>query len=196
MSLKQIFSTLAYQTEFKDFDSEGTTVALKPHFEQLSRNDNGHVIDGSRPLERTLTFDLHKDPSLKHVVDFITHHAMEYWKACGYTTKYDPYITQMWAIQTKTGGFTPAHNHNPFPVSGAFYVYAPEGSGDLYLENPLEPLLGKMPYDMSWGPTSFDESVNVHTGKLVLFPGWCKHYSKPNGTPKTRTVIAFNFGTL
>lgn len=197
MTTTQIFSTNIYKSKFENFNliKDSIKKSLLPHFENLSRNDNYFSDEEERPLSRTLTFNLHKDENLKPVVDYINSCAQEFWKDNNYTKNVIPGITQMWAILTKPGGFTPPHTHNPYPISGSFYVDAPENAGGLYLDNPLEPLLGKMPYEMQWGPTlMFSELVDVEDGSIIMFPGWVKHYSQPNLSNKERVVIAFNFG--
>jgi len=190
-----IFETTVFEDHLDHLDTLGVIKCLDDHFEKLSSSDNYFTAGSARPLERTNGFDLHQDPQLKTVVEFIRGCCKNYWKDCGYDPSIDSDITQMWAIKTLPGGFTPPHNHNPSVVSGAFYVSVNKDSGNLHLENPLEFMLGKLPFAMGWGPTlRFNKILAPSTGSLFLFPGWLKHFSEPNNSDKIRYVISFNYG--
>ena len=59
------------------------------------------------------------------------------------------------------------------------------------LESPLQPLRMN---DCIIKPTNFnryDMDVPVHSGLLVIFPSWLKHFVEPNDSKK-RYVVSFN----
>jgi uncharacterized protein (TIGR02466 family) len=199
MSTRSIFPIPIYEVDFPDFNTVKDTVfqSVLPYFDDPYENKRrvDHFSDGETIKTLGTKFEVHKEPNLQFLVDFIEHHCKIYWKECGYTNSVDPYITLMWGILTSKGGFTAPHNHNPWPIAGAFYVNADYGSGDLFLENPLEVLLGKQPIDMD-GPKIYTEKIRVKSGKLVLFPGWMRHHSQANTTNEQRLVLGFAAGSI
>jgi len=194
--LQEIFPTLIYETEFENFDKIQNEIynAVMPYFNDIAGNDDYFSNGKLNRIIRTATFDLHKEEKIKPVVDFINQHAKKYWEACNFHTNVAPYITQMWSVLTEKDGFTAPHTHNPLPISGAFYVNATSNSGDLFLENPLEIVLGKQPLNLKYGPTIFTKQIQIKPGKLVMFPGWLRHHSKANNTDYKRMCISFNYG--
>lgn len=193
MGTRPIFPINIYEAEYPNFHSVKDQLyrAILPYFDDPFENKRrvDRFSDGDIKTLST-KFEVHKDPALKDLVDFIEHHMRVYWKDCGYTDKIDPYITVMWALLTSKGGFTAPHNHNPWPIGGSFYINADTQSGDLYLENPLEILLGKQPVEID-GPTTYTERIPVSPGKLVLFPGWIRHHSLTNTLQDKRMVLGF-----
>jgi len=189
------FETLMFESKLDTFNPTTTINCIEDYLKVLSQTDNYLSTDGAHPLERTKSFGLHHDQRIKEVVSFIEMCCNTYWLDCGYDPNINRSITQMWAIKTKPGGFTPPHNHNPCIISGAFYVNVNSKSGGLHIENPLEFLLGKMPYPMTWGPSlRFNKVFTPEVGSIVLFPGWAKHFSEPNNSADYRYVLAFNYG--
>jgi hypothetical protein len=56
-------------------------------------------------------------------------------------------------------------------------------------------VLGRSALDVTTKtPTRFNYEIESITGKLVLFPGWMKHFTRPNNTDETRISMAVNFG--
>jgi len=136
-----------------------------------------------------------EDQNLKSIFDFITEHGKAYWKELGLSNMLDPYILQLWATATKRGGFITSHNHNPIAISGVFYLTACSEQGNLFLENPLDLLIGKSPRQSDGMiPTRLNHEIEAVSGKLVLFPGWMRHFTKPNPTDNIRMSMAVNFG--
>jgi uncharacterized protein (TIGR02466 family) len=192
---RDIFPVRIYEAMYEGFDAVQTDVleAIMPYFDNPAPGNEYVTREGVDLILRTGN-DLHKDPKLKILVDFIEYHLKEYWKACGFTTRVEPYILQLWANELPPGGFTPSHNHNPVMVGGAFYVDANSEKGNLYLEHPLELVEGKMPRDYSYSPLLFTEQIKVEPGKLVMFPGWLRHHTRSNMTQESRYVVGFNAG--
>lgn len=136
-------------------------------------------------------------PNLKSVFDFITVEGKKYWdEILSYSDQLTPYILNAWVTAVKNGGFVASHNHNPIPVAGVFYIRAEEGQGNLYLENPSDLVIGKAPYKANSGyvPQRFNYEMKSVSGKLILFPGWMKHFTKENTTNDIRISMAVNFG--
>jgi hypothetical protein len=135
------------------------------------------------------------DPNLQLVFDWITEHGKEYWKILNLSQYLNPYILQLIGTEAMRGGFVASHNHNPVPIAGVFYLKAAPNMGNLFLENPLDLILGKSAnHSETRIPTTFNYEVEAVSGKLVLFPGWMKHFTKPNTTDDMRISMAVNFG--
>lgn len=147
----------------------------------------GYVNEGERKII--------ENPHLKNLHEWIDFHSREYWKALNFSNKLDPYILQLWATATGRGGFVASHNHNPVPIAGVFYLKSSPELGNLFLENPNDLVLGKSAYNTDrLAPTRFNHEIETVSGKLVLFPGWMKHFTRPNPTDEIRMSMAINFG--
>lgn len=192
---RDIFPIKIYEVEFPNFESiqESIQAATAPYFSNPAAGNEYVSGEGAAMIIRTCN-DLHKDFAFKEVVEFIEFHSREYWKQLAYTKRVDPYILQMWANDIPPGGFTPAHNHNPVPIGGAFYINATPNKGNLYLEDPLEIVHGKAPRDYMHKPYLYTETITVKPGKLVMFPGWMRHHTRSNMSQENRYVIGFNIG--
>lgn len=193
---REIFPTLIYEAELEGFDAIVSDMKEKilPLFEDNVAPGNEYFDKDGNPIFKRTPPNLQDNQDLKPIFEFIEHHGIEYWKACGYTTRVEPYIMQAWANDVPPGGFTPAHNHNPVAIGGAFYVDADEKMGNLYLEDPLEIVKGRMPYDFMYKPYLYTETIKVKPGKLIMFPGWMRHHVRSNRSDSNRIVIGFNIG--
>lgn len=203
---QDLFAHTIYETEFPNFDNiqEALIAHLNQNFNSEFINDyHGHdhpiragaltkIYDHYQYKQENKTIE---DENLKSIFDFITFHGKEYWKILNLNKNLNPYVLQLWATAVKKGGFVASHNHNPVPVSGVFYLRARPELGNLFLENPLDLVLGKSSYHSdSNTPTRFNHEVEAVSGKLVLFPGWMKHFTRPNPTDEVRMSMAVNFG--
>lgn len=209
-----LFPHTIYEVDYPEFDKIQSALLnyINTNYEaELMTGYNGHdhpiklgsltriydakeskAIPGAAPAADIQQID---DDNLKAVFDWITYHGKEYWNTLNFSKHLDPYILQLWATSVTNGGFVSSHNHNPVPVSGVFYVKAEPKLGNLYLENPLDLVIGKSIYhNDNRTPTRFNHEVEAISGKLVLFPGWMKHFTKPNPTGELRMSMAVNFG--
>jgi hypothetical protein len=201
-----LFAHTIYEVELDDY-----SVIQTPLIDYITSNFNSEFINEytghDHPLRAgavTKIYDklsygrenkIIEDPNLKLIFDWITEHGKEYWKILNLSQHLNPYILQLWATGVKRGGFVASHNHNPIPVSGVFYLKAEPRLGNLFLENPLDLVLGKSPHHVDQHtPTRFNYEVQAISGKLVLFPGWMKHFTRPNPTDDLRMSMAVNFG--
>lgn len=197
-----LFAHTVYETEFPNYQE------MQPALiDYIVNNFNSEFINQyhghdhpiragaiTKIYEKTAGKEI-EDPNLKTLFDFITHHGKEYWKILNLHQKLDPYILQLWATAVKKGGFVASHNHNPVPISGVFYLTSRPELGNLFLENPLDLVLGKSSYHSDTNtPTRFNHEIEAISGKLVLFPGWMKHFTNPNPTDELRMSMAVNFG--
>lgn len=205
-TITPLFSIPLYEVEFPNYNQ-----IEKSLVEYITKNFNSQFINEysghDHPIRNgalTKMYDRYlyekegrsiENKELKLVFDFITEHGKQYWKELGLSNMLDPYILQLWATVTKDGGFVASHNHNPVPISGVFYLKSAPEQGNLFLENPLDLVIGKSPRQVdSTTPTRLNYEVDAVSGKLVLFPGWLKHFTRPNPTSEIRMSMAVNFG--
>jgi uncharacterized protein (TIGR02466 family) len=203
-NVTELFAHSIYEIEFPNFSSiqNELITEVSSYFEDnFSSSYNGH----EHPIRNGSLKDIYNSristeidrPHLKSVFEFITEHGKKYWdEVLGYTDLLDPYILNAWVTTVGKGGFVSSHNHNPIPVAGVFYVKSEEGQGNLYLENPSDLFIGKAPYKANSGfvPQRYNYEIKSRSGKLVLFPGWMKHFTKENLTNDLRISMAVNFG--
>jgi hypothetical protein len=206
MTVTQLFSIPIYEAMFPNFETikEPLLSYVSGNFNEKYINEyNNHdhpIRNGALvPVYERYKFEREgrtiEDQNMKILMDWITEQGKSYWKTLELSDMLDPYILNLWFTATKSGGFVASHNHNPVPVAGVFYINARPELGNLYLENPLDLLLGKSPRQSKEAlPSRLNHQVDAVSGKLVLFPGWMKHFTEPNPTDEVRFSMAVNFG--
>ena len=202
--ISELFAHKVFEIDFPDYDKIQDKLILEsstyfgPGFtSDYNAHDhpirNGHLKD----IYNSIKSKEMPHPYIKLIFDFITEQGKEYWdQVLEYTEHLDPYILNAWITAVKGGGFVASHNHNPIPVAGVFYIKADKGQGNLFLENPSDLFIGRLPYKSNNGytPHRFNHEIQSKSGKLVLFPGWMKHFTKENTTDDIRISLAVNFG--
>jgi uncharacterized protein (TIGR02466 family) len=102
-----------------------------------------------------------------------------------------PYLHASWSIRTAQGGFHESHVHSKGWYSSACYIDVPEvidGKSDAgYL------VFGKPPFKIK-DELEPDYKIKPETGKLVLFPSYFWHATKPYEGVGERLVVAFDIG--
>jgi len=74
------------------------------------------------------------------------------------------------------------------------YVNANKAMGNLVIENPLDAILSSQPMDYK-AQEQLHYEIEVKTGDFIMFPGWLRHYVKPNTTNEKRLILGVNFGS-
>jgi uncharacterized protein (TIGR02466 family) len=204
MKTIDIFPITIYEAEFPNFqniqdDLINYIKSKLPEVNEYQGHDHPIKNGSIAMLFDKLKTEKIEDPNVQKIFDFITEHGKQYWKTLDFTQYLDPYILQLWVNSVPKGGFVASHNHNPTAISGVFYINAEPSMGNLYLENPLDLVLGKSIYFTDTEnrvPKRFNYEVESVSGKLVLFPGWLKHFTKTNLTEHNRMSMAVNFGSI
>ena len=122
-------------------------------------------------------------PAIEQVMDDMS------WEKQKQTAK----INNMWAIINTGGSANLRHQHGNSTISGAYYVRAPENSGDIVFYDPRPAPVYSHP-NIS-GPNFLNAQVNGITpkeGALVLFPSFLDHSVNENKSNDERIVISFN----
>ena len=102
-------------------------------------------------------------------------------------------INNMWAIINTGGSTNLRHQHGNSTISGAYYVRAPEKSGDIVFYDPRP--APAYSYPQAINPNLLNAQVNgisPKEGALVLFPSYLDHSVNENLSNDERIVISFN----
>ena len=102
-------------------------------------------------------------------------------------------INNMWAIINTGGSANLRHQHGNSTISGAYYVRAPENSGDIIFYDPRPAPV--YTYPKALNPNLLNAQVNgisPKEGALVLFPSYLDHSVNENLSNEERIVISFN----
>ncbi len=102
-------------------------------------------------------------------------------------------INNMWAIINTGGSTNLRHQHGNSTISGAYYVRAPNNSGDIVFYDPRPAPV--YTYPKALNPNLLNAQVNgisPKEGALVLFPSYLDHSVNENLSNKERIVISFN----
>ncbi len=102
-------------------------------------------------------------------------------------------ILSMWSIVNIGGASNSRHHHGNSDLSGAYYVRAPEKSGEIVFYDPRPAPVFTHPQCIS--PNKLNalvNSINPVEGGLVIFPSYLDHSVNPNLSNEERIVISFN----
>mgnify|MGYP001425276823 CR=1 FL=1 len=102
-------------------------------------------------------------------------------------------INNMWAIVNTGGSANLRHQHGNSTISGAYYVRAPENSGDIVFYDPRPAPVHNHPISKTANKLNATvNSIKPEPGMLVLFPSYLEHSVNPNLSNKKKIVISFN----
>jgi hypothetical protein len=97
----------------------------------------------------------------------------------------------IWAVVTGKDGRQKAHLHPAGWLSGVYYVAAPRPDGANSYRGPL--ILGALdPKDHGVDPPWGTREIEPVPGRLVVFPSYVPHATKPSGVEGARISIAFD----
>jgi uncharacterized protein (TIGR02466 family) len=194
-SIKEIFPIQIYEAEFPNFDriKQHLLDSLEPHFKTLAPG-NEYVDGNGKPLIYRTLPNLQLDPAFKELIEFVEYHGRIYWKQLNLTSRAEPSALHVWSNKIPPGGFTPTHVHTPIPIASAFYINASDDMGTLEIENPIDTINKLAPRDNALAPYFDTHQVKVRDGKLAMFPGWMRHFTRSNMSKQDRVVMSFNIG--
>lgn len=99
------------------------------------------------------------------------------------------HVDQSWVNRHGLGGETLEHSHNKVTFAVAAYLRCPVNSGNIVFKDPLEYHKHNFPI---YPEESAYREIQVKTNDVLIFPGWLKHYVKPNQSNKSRYVLTLN----
>ena len=134
--------------------------------------------------------DLIKNPIFKEFFDHIAITIDDFFHQLEYTGKWN-YVNS-WASIYPKNSWVPGHSHGDAHWAGVYYVKVPlDSNSPIIFHDPKE-------YALSAEPTGFKyrgdngEIIASCEGKLLLWPGYLKHYTMPNMSDESRIIISFN----
>ena len=101
--------------------------------------------------------------------------------------------TSMWAIINRKNSFNIEHTHSNNYLSAAYYVKAPENSGNFKASNPN--IINRNMFPKSNQGTELNSnlvSIKVNEGDLLIFPAYLPHSVEENKSEEDRIIISFN----
>lgn len=139
---------------------------------------------------RTSRGDIHKEEPMLPLIGFF-HDCLDYIRCDLCLQAEELRIALSWAnwAPPNSGAGHPLHRHNYSYLSGVFYFT--EGSETVFQDpvdiRNLDTL--EIIRDYFDGPT---ETFKAEPGKLLIFPGWLRHYSNPHVSEESRYTMSFN----
>lgn len=139
---------------------------------------------------RTSRGDIHKEEPMLPLIGFF-HDCLDYIRCDLCLQAQELRIALSWAnwAPPNSGVGHPLHRHNYSYLSGVFYFT--EGSETVFQDpvdiRNLDTL--EIIRDHFDGPT---ETFKAEPGKLLIFPGWLRHYSNPHVGEESRYTMSFN----
>ena len=189
--LKYVVQTnLNTQIDFKKIVVEKSRIILDE--DKISNRSqsllvNGHQTSGNLfDIENDLTTEIQKAIRLEIEKYRINFKNSEEGLIKKWPTEYSLYG---WLISMKSGGALRPHIHEQGWLSGSIYVNVPPkleaNSGNLVVA------LGEE-QDATGTRKNSEQTIDVVTGDLVLFPASLTHYTIPFESEEERTVLAFD----
>lgn len=139
---------------------------------------------------RTSRGDIHKEEPMEPLIGFF-HDCLEFIRCDLALQVEDLKISLSWAnwAPGQSGAGHPLHRHPYSYLSGVFYFT--EGSNTVFQDpvdiRNLDTL--EIIRDHFDGPY---EKFKAEPGKLLIFPGWLRHYSEPQAAEDDRFTMSFN----
>ena len=102
-------------------------------------------------------------------------------------------ITAMWSIINPKNASNARHIHPNNNISSAYYVTAPENSGDIVFYDPRSANTIRAPISSNANKLNSNSfTVQPKEGLLILFPSYLHHSVNRNDSEEERIVISFN----
>tara|TARA_B100000073_G_scaffold33298_1_gene25258 strand:- start:4969 stop:5595 length:627 start_codon:yes stop_codon:yes gene_type:complete len=139
---------------------------------------------------RTSRGDIHKEEPMLPLIGFF-HDCLDYIR-CDLALQVEELrISLSWANHAPPGSGAghPLHRHNYSYLSGVYYFT--EGS-DTVFQDPVDIRnLDTLEITRDWFDGPY-ERFKAEPGKLLVFPGWLRHYSNPHSGDSARYTMSFN----
>ena len=184
---------ILFSVEIKktSFESKELLETLCQEVEHLPMTQSHSALRGNTTSSYSKNSErLHQLPVFADLVEFIETQAKIYWDELGYYPDLYPKIYQSWSNISTEHGDISIHNHCRSPLSAVLYLDASPEQGNIVFENPMDLIIGGQPIKMPY--KNFTHEVEVVTGDLILFPGYLKHFTKPNLTNRPRVTFVAN----
>ena len=171
--LKDVYNKCAVEHD-KNKDPNNYNIALIPN--------NGNTPDYYYNMLDIHNCVLARDTFIEHSIGFM--------QQLGLNSELVPSvaITTSWATRTLQHDYSRQHDHGAADISGLYYLQTTGKDGNLYFKTPNSILA--QTYIGQNIPSERD--IEPAVGKIVLWPGYMQHGTRPNETTDERISIAFN----
>lgn len=189
------FSTPVWASKIENYKE--TNEKIYNYIKKLRDNDNKGILRSNIKGWHSKDFNLKDEeprlfinlisPIISKIIDDMN------WDKLTQETK----ITNMWTIINTGGAANARHHHGNSALSAAYYVRAPENSGDIVFYDPRPAPVYSHP--RSKKPNTLNAMVNSISpseGVLVMFPSYLDHSVNENLSNEERIVISFNISLI
>ena len=170
-----------------------TNEEIYNYIKNLQKKDENGIVKSNIKGWHSKNFDL-KDPAPINFINLISPYINKAITDMDWDMDHQNVnISSMWSIINIGGASNSKHHHGNSELSAAYYVRAPQGSGDIVFYDPRPAPVFSHP--KSKGPNSLNAMVNSIKpveGGLVMFPSYLEHSVNENLSEKERVVISFN----
>ncbi len=189
------FSTPVWVSEIDNYKE--TNEEIYNYIKELNKIDQSGVKKSNVLGWHSNVFNMN-DKEPKNFINLISPYINQMlidmdWDLSKQSTK----ISSMWSIINKGGASNSKHHHGNSSISAAYYVRAPENSGNIVFYDPRPAPIYFHP--LSKKPNNLNAMVNSITpkeGVLVLFPSYLEHSVDKNLSDEERIVISFNINLI
>jgi len=203
------YETLVLQADLQSLFEHQSQ--FKPFKDNLAKHLNGLHITTQPPAQQSVRggtqtpgnlFAQNQNPLVAQLKQFILNSSQSFFDGLKASKLDDshpvvsncpkvPYFHASWSIRTTQGGFHKSHVHSKGWYSSACYIDVPEVIGNKSDAGYL--MFGKPPFKIK-DELAADYKVKPTPGKLVLFPSYFWHATKPYQGEGNRLVVAFDVG--
>jgi uncharacterized protein (TIGR02466 family) len=138
---------------------------------------------------------LHATTLFAPLFEKVVVHATRYAQEMGADVQaFRPGFLNSWGNIYPKGEYVRQHNHPNSVMSGVYYLDCPPGTGGTHFINPLEYARAMdYPAFAERNMKNFEEVYfDEQPGRIILFPGWLKHYTEANQSDQDRVILSFN----
>lgn len=145
------------------------------------------------PRLKFSTPELYKEPEFAPFLEFFRRCLKVAFVDMGFYPNFE--ITGLWSSRQEPGMRHHRHTHRNSFFVGTYYLDGEDNSGGTVFSNPVWGRYVIYPQRIKntvckFGGTS--DEVQFKEGKLVIWPSWVEHSTKPNNSGRDRTILAFN----
>lgn len=184
VELHKLFYTPVWEFEYSDFENDQESIV------KFLIKDS-HYLPSNSGLQITNP-NLHKNSEISKLTDFILESAKYAMSDMGY--KEDCGITSMWATRQNVGASHHNHVHCNSFLGCSFYAFDVDhcAEGTIFNNSGFEKYVIQPPVNRDREPMLIREKAfSFKPGKLLVFPSWASHFTKPNQS-RYRVIVGAN----
>jgi len=181
---------------FQVEEHERLNADLLALIEAEHQRDARGMTDRSSILGWHSAIDLHVRPEFAPLMKIVLHNALEVAGFQRWDLAHgDLLLLNCWANINGKFASNATHNHPNSLLSGAYYVQAAEGCGNIIFRDPRDLATMFTPPLAELTPWTF-QTVRYQPipGRMLIFPSWLYHSVEPNLSDQERIVMSFNLG--